>query len=74
VAVEVLSFNWWLWLVLGLALLGVELFYTPGGHLAQEGNTLIVPASISDVSSMIAMAMNVIRQGQGNGQPTAEPR
>jgi membrane protein implicated in regulation of membrane protease activity len=70
VAVEVLSFNWWLWLVLGLALLGVELFYTPGGfYLA-----LIGAAAISDVSSMIAMAMNVIRQGQGNGQPTAEAR
>ncbi|TAK36671.1 MAG: paraslipin [Chloroflexota bacterium] len=32
------------------------------GNLAQEGNTLIVPATLSDVASMIAMAMNVIRQ------------
>jgi len=30
------------------------------GNLAKKGNTLIVPATLSDVSSMIAMAMNVI--------------
>jgi regulator of protease activity HflC (stomatin/prohibitin superfamily) len=33
------------------------------GRLAQEGNTLVIPATLSDVGSMIALAMNVIRQG-----------
>ncbi len=36
------------------------------GKLAQKGNTLILPATLSDVGSMIALAMNVIKQ-QGNG-------
>jgi regulator of protease activity HflC (stomatin/prohibitin superfamily) len=33
------------------------------GKLAQEGNTIVVPASISDVASMLSVAMNVIRKG-----------
>ena len=37
------------------------------GKLAKEGNTLIVPANLSDVSSMIATAMTFIRQGGGSG-------
>ena len=30
------------------------------GNLAKEGNTLIVPANLSDVSSMIGAATNVL--------------
>jgi regulator of protease activity HflC (stomatin/prohibitin superfamily) len=38
------------------------------GKLAQEGNTMILPATLSDVGSMISLAMNVIqRQGPGSG-------
>lgn len=38
------------------------------GKLAQEGNTMILPATLSDVGSMISLAMNVIRrQGSGSG-------
>ncbi|HSE88660.1 MAG TPA: stomatin-like protein [Candidatus Binatia bacterium] len=38
------------------------------GKLAQEGNTMILPATLSDVGSMISLAMNVIRrQGTGSG-------
>ena len=37
------------------------------GKLAKEGNTLIVPANLSDVSSMIATAMTFIRQGGASG-------
>jgi regulator of protease activity HflC (stomatin/prohibitin superfamily) len=33
------------------------------GNLAKAGNTLIVPATLSDVSGMIATAMNIIRPG-----------
>jgi regulator of protease activity HflC (stomatin/prohibitin superfamily) len=32
------------------------------GELAKTNNTLVLPASVSDVGSMIALAMNVIRQ------------
>jgi len=32
------------------------------GKLAQEGNTMILPATLSDVGSMISLAMNVIRR------------
>lgn len=33
------------------------------GNLAKVGTTMIVPANLADVSSMIASAMNVIQQG-----------
>lgn len=33
------------------------------GNLAKTGTTMIVPANLADVSSMIASAMNVIQQG-----------
>jgi regulator of protease activity HflC (stomatin/prohibitin superfamily) len=43
-------------------------YLTQFGKLAQEGNTMILPATLSDVGSMISLAMNVIRQqGSNNG-------
>jgi regulator of protease activity HflC (stomatin/prohibitin superfamily) len=33
------------------------------GNLAKETNTLVVPANLTDVASMIAVAMNAIKQG-----------
>ena len=33
------------------------------GNLAKEANTLVVPANLTDVASMIALAMNAIKQG-----------
>jgi regulator of protease activity HflC (stomatin/prohibitin superfamily) len=39
------------------------------GKLAQTGNTLILPATLSDVGSMIALAMNVIRRQDGAANP-----
>ncbi|HMA80516.1 MAG TPA: stomatin-like protein [Candidatus Binatia bacterium] len=45
-----------------------ENYLTEFGKLAQKGNTLILPATLSDVGSMIALAMNVIKQ-QGAVQP-----
>jgi regulator of protease activity HflC (stomatin/prohibitin superfamily) len=51
-----------------------EQYITQFGNLAQEGNTLVVPATLSDVGSMIAMAMNVIRQGPSdNGRAPRPP-
>lgn len=39
------------------------------GELAKASNTLVLPASVSDVGSMIALAMNVINQ-----KPAAVPK
>ena len=45
-------------------------YLTQFGKLAQEGNTMILPATLSDVGSMISLAMNVIKQkGSSNGAP-----
>ena len=32
------------------------------GELAKAGNTLVLPANLTDVGSMIALAMNIIRR------------
>jgi len=34
------------------------------GHLAKSSNTLVLPATLSDVGSMIALAMNVLKSGK----------
>jgi len=39
-----------------------EQYITKFGELARTTNTLILPATVSDVGSMIALAMNAIRQ------------
>jgi hypothetical protein len=39
-----------------------EQYITKFGELAKTTNTLILPASVSDVGSMIAVAMNAMRQ------------
>jgi regulator of protease activity HflC (stomatin/prohibitin superfamily) len=44
------------------------------GRLAQNGNSLIVPANLADVSSMIALATNAMRHGDGAGKVSVEPR
>jgi regulator of protease activity HflC (stomatin/prohibitin superfamily) len=44
-----------------------ESYIAQFGNLAKAGNTLIVPATLSDVGGMIATAMNVIRSGKGPG-------
>ena len=49
-----------------------EQYITEFGNLAQEGNTLIVPAPVGDVSSMIATAMSVIRHNQEDGDPSTK--
>jgi regulator of protease activity HflC (stomatin/prohibitin superfamily) len=51
-----------------------EQYITEFGNLAQKGNTLIVPATLSDVGSMISMAMTAIRQNSGDGLPPIERR
>jgi regulator of protease activity HflC (stomatin/prohibitin superfamily) len=41
------------------------------GNLAREANTLVLPANLSDVGSMIALATRVLRQ---DGPPATPPR
>src|SRR5262249_5929276 len=41
------------------------------GQIAKAGNTLVVPANLSDVGSMLALAMNVI---QSKGGPSVAPK
>jgi regulator of protease activity HflC (stomatin/prohibitin superfamily) len=50
-----------------------EQYITQFGNIAKEGNTLVMPASVSDVGSMLALAMNVIKQ-QNNGAPPQQNR
>ena len=45
-----------------------EQYITQFGNIAKAGNTLVMPASVSDVGSMLALAMNVIKQ-QNNSAP-----
>src|SRR3989475_2021835 len=44
------------------------------GELAKASNTLVLPATVSDVGAMLALAMNVIgrRPGSAAGPPSAE--
>jgi regulator of protease activity HflC (stomatin/prohibitin superfamily) len=46
-----------------------EQYVAQFGHLAKESNTMILPASVSDVGSMIALAMKSI-QAAAPGTPT----
>jgi len=39
------------------------------GELAKEGNTLVLPANLTDVGSMLALAMNVIGRKTGGPAP-----
>jgi regulator of protease activity HflC (stomatin/prohibitin superfamily) len=43
------------------------------GEIAKAGNTLVVPANLSDVSSMMALAMNVIQGKGGSALPPRPP-
>src|SRR5262245_20561258 len=50
-----------------------EQYITQFGNLAKEGNTLVVPASLGDVASMLALAMNAIKQGTQPPAPVQPP-
>jgi regulator of protease activity HflC (stomatin/prohibitin superfamily) len=51
-----------------------EQYITQFGNLAKAGNTLIVPANLSDITSMISAAMTVIKTGpHGATGPTPGP-
>ncbi len=46
-----------------------EQYITEFGKLAKEGNTFIVPSSLSDISGMIALAKGMMRDGGAATQP-----
>ncbi len=50
-----------------------EQYVTSFGAIAKAGNTLVVPATLSDPASMVAMAMNVIQSRSGAGGPPRPP-
>jgi regulator of protease activity HflC (stomatin/prohibitin superfamily) len=50
-----------------------EQYITQFGHLAKAGNSLILPATLTDVGSMIAAAMNIIRQSPAPASKPAVP-
>jgi regulator of protease activity HflC (stomatin/prohibitin superfamily) len=43
------------------------------GHLAQKGNTLVVPADLSNVAGMIQLAMQSVRRAVTPGGPSGPP-
>ena len=38
-----------------------EQYIAQFGQLAKEGNTLVVPANLSDLSSMLALASTIVK-------------
>jgi regulator of protease activity HflC (stomatin/prohibitin superfamily) len=50
-----------------------EQYVTEFGQIAQKGNTLVVPANIADVASMIALAMKTVQRADGGAPPPPPP-
>lgn len=46
-----------------------EQYVAQFGELAKEANTLVVPANLSDVSSMLALATKILKTNDGTGSP-----
>ncbi len=44
------------------------------GELAKKSNTLVLPANVADVGSMVALAMAAVRGADGGGQVPQPPR
>jgi regulator of protease activity HflC (stomatin/prohibitin superfamily) len=41
------------------------------GNIAKEGNTLVIPANLADLASMIALATNIAKSGKSADKPIA---
>jgi regulator of protease activity HflC (stomatin/prohibitin superfamily) len=50
-----------------------EQYVAEFGQLAQKGNTLVVPANVADVASMIALAMKTVQRADGGAPPPPLP-
>ena len=46
-----------------------ELYIAAFGNLAKQGNTLIVPSNLTDVSTLVSTAMTVLDRTRGSGAP-----
>ena len=46
-----------------------EQYVTQFGAIAKEGNTLVVPANLADVASMLALATNIVKDGDRGDRP-----
>jgi len=53
-----------------------EQYVSQFGELAKEANTLVIPANLSDVSSMLAMATKILKHDSDETPPPppARPR
>lgn len=51
-----------------------EQYVAQFGQLAKASNTLVLPASVSDVGAMIALAMNVIKSGTSTEPISGVPK
>ena len=47
-----------------------EQYITKFGELAKTSNTLVLPANVSDVGSMLTLAMNMINKRSSSAPPT----
>jgi len=54
-----------------MALRVAEQYLGEFGRLAKAGNTLVLPANLSDVGSMIALATNVVKAMPGSSSGSA---
>ena len=50
-----------------------EQYVAQFGELAKEANTLVVPANLSDVASMLALATNIVKGGNERGPASPSP-
>ncbi len=50
-----------------------EKYIEAWSQIAKEGNTVVVPANLSDVSGMIAQAMSVMKGVGGQGTTGSSP-
>ena len=44
-----------------------EQYIAQFGQIAKEGNTLVVPANLSDLSSMLALASTIVKDDREAG-------
>ena len=45
-----------------------ESYITQFGHLAKQGNSLIIPSDIADAAGMVAAVSKIIKPGEGLGK------
>ncbi len=47
-----------------------EPYVTQFGAIAKEGNTLVIPANLSDIASLLALATNIVKDTDDGSAPT----